>query len=141
MRNELVKLYGKSQIASAPSGKQVEVTVLRTACGKIRACLGGEGPVRWSQSLGEALRFNLKIWDVFIADWTDPGCHLPIDLRQNLLSLGAFVRSKSFVLMAQPERGALETLLQINENLAAGVAQGDSAESAAHCEASADLPA
>ncbi|MBC2594984.1 hypothetical protein H5P28_12020 [Ruficoccus amylovorans] len=118
-------------MASAPSGRQVEVTVLRAASGKIRACLGTEGPVTWSQRLGEALRFNLKIWDVFIADWSAPECQLPLELRQNLLSLGAFIRAKSFGQMANPERATLETLLNINENLAAGVAQGPASTSSA----------
>lgn len=128
MRNDLTKLYNKSRMASAPSGKQIEVTALRMASGRLRACLGSEPPLKWSHELGEALRFNLKVWDIFIADWQDEQCQLPTELRQNLLSLGAFVRSKSFALMAYPEQSTLEVLLQINDNLAEGVSRSPSAE-------------
>lgn len=124
MRSELSKLYRQTQMNSAPSGRQIEVSILQMAAGKLRACMGAEGEVKWSRDLDEALRFNQKVWDVFTADWSNEQCQLDIELRQNLLSLAVFVKKRSFTQMAQPTRDGLSTLVQLNDQLIDGLRGG-----------------
>lgn len=121
MRNKLNKLYRQTQMDAAGSGRQVEISILEMAAGKLRNCLGETGEVAWSRELDEALKFNQKIWDVFTADWSNPDCPLDKSLRENLMSLSVFVKKRSFNVMAQPTRQGLTSLVQLNDNLVEGL--------------------
>ncbi len=124
MHSNLSKLYRQTQMDSAPSGRGVEISVLEMASGKMRAVLGAEGAVRWSRGLDESLKFNQKIWDVLIADWSNPECSLEDGLRGNLLSLGIFVKKRTFAMLAQPTREGIAVLVEVNDNIASGLRRG-----------------
>jgi flagellar protein FlaF len=124
MRNDLSRLYRQTQMNSAPSGRQVEVSILEMASGKLRAIIGTSGDVKWSRELDEALRFNQKVWDVFTADWTRPECSLERAMRENLLSLAVFVKKRTFAMTAQPQREGLEMLVQLNDQIVDGLRRG-----------------
>lgn len=121
MRNKLNKLYRQTQMDAAGSGRQIEISILEMAAGKLRSCLGGTGEIAWSRELDEAVRFNQKIWDVFTADWSNPQCPLDKSLRESLMSLSVFVKKRSFNVMAQPTRQGLTSLVQLNDNLVEGL--------------------
>lgn len=106
---------------SAGSGRQIEISILEMAAGKLRTCLGESGEVTWSRQLDDALRFNQKIWDVFTADWSNPQCPLEKSLRENLMSLSVFVKKRSFAVMANPTRQGLNSLVELNDNLVEGL--------------------
>lgn len=124
MQNKLSKLYRQTQMDSAGSGRQVEISILEMAAGKLRTCLGESGEVTWSRELDEALRFNQKIWDVFTADWSNPECSLEKTLRESLMSLSVFVKKRTFTMMTQPSRQGLAALVDLNDNLAEGLRHG-----------------
>lgn len=124
MRKQLNKLYRQAQMDSAPSGRQIELSVLEMASGKLRAMLVGGEEVKWSRELDEALRFNQKIWDVFSADWMSVENTLPRELRQNLISIAIFVKKKTFLMMANPSAEGLRLLIQLNDNIADGLKAG-----------------
>lgn len=115
---------------SAPTGRKIEISIMEMAASKLRAQLPEEGEVSWSRNFDEALKFNQKIWDVFSADWMSPDSQLPRDLRQNLLSIGIFVKKKTFSVMAMPDRPGLKLLIQLNENIIDGLKAGLSSETA-----------
>jgi len=121
MQNNLSKLYRQTQMNAAGSGRQVEISILEMASGKLRACVGEDGDVRWSRELDAALRFNQKVWDVFTADWSSPECSLERTVRESLLSLGVFVKKRTFAQMAQPSRSGVQSLIQLNDNLVSGL--------------------
>ncbi len=124
MQNRLSKLYRQTQMDAAGSGRQIEISILEMAAGKLRTCIGESGEISWSASLDEALRFNQKVWDVFTADWSNPECSLDKTLRENLMSMGVFVKKRTFVAMAQPSRTSIKTLIDLNDNLAEGLRHG-----------------
>lgn len=109
---------------SAPSGRQIEISILEMSSSKLRGTLEGDGEVKWSRSLDEALKFNQKVWDVFSSDWMNPESQLPRELRQNLLSIAVFVKKKTFTTMAKPDRQAVELLIQLNDNILDGLRVG-----------------
>lgn len=121
MRSKLNKLYRQTQMDAAGSGRQVEISILEMAAGKLRSCLGETGEITWSRELDDAVKFNQKIWDVFTADWSNPECPLDKSLRENLMSLSVFVKKRSFNVMAQPTRQGLTSLVQLNDNLVEGL--------------------
>jgi flagellar protein FlaF len=112
---------------AAGSGRQIEISILEMAAGKLRSCLGETGEVAWSRDLDEAVRFNQKIWDVFTADWSNPQCPLDKSLRESLISLSVFVKKRSFKVISQPSRQGLTSLVQLNDNLVQGLRHSSSA--------------
>ncbi len=124
MRNQLNKLYRQTQMNSAPGGRQIEVSIMEMAASKLRGQLSEDGELKWSRELDDALKFNQKMWDIFSADWMSEESKLPQELRQNLLSIGIFVKKKTFTTMASPDRASLELLIQLNENILEGLKAG-----------------
>lgn len=124
MRNDLSKLYRQTQMDSAPAGRQIEISILEMASGKLRGAIGQEGEVKWSRHLDEALKFNQKIWDVFTADWSNPSCQLERSMRESLLSLAVFVKKRTFTMMANPSREGILPLIELNDNISDGLRTG-----------------
>jgi len=112
--------YEKTQKETV-SGRDVEVNVLEKAAVMMKRCQENWVDDAFNRALDDALRYNQKIWDVFQNDWRSTGCGLPKELRENLLSLGVFVRKTTLDIIAYPKKQKLNSLIQINENLAAGL--------------------
>lgn len=124
MRNQLNKLYRQTQMDSAPQGRHMEISILEMACSKMRVAIGGKSEIKWTRELGEALRFNQKVWDVFTSDWLNEDCKLSDELRQNLVSLAVFIKKKTFTMLAKPDLEGVRLLIQLNENIVDGLRSG-----------------
>jgi len=74
-----------------------------------------------SDGLEDALRYNRKLWSIFLASATDSDSPLPADVRQNVANLGLFVMKQTVSMMTQPKRELLNSLININRELAAGL--------------------
>jgi flagellar protein FlaF len=112
--------YEKTQKETI-SGIDIEVSVLEKAAIMLKRCQENWVDDAFNRALDDALRYNQKIWDVFQTDWRASDCILPREMRENLLSLGMYVRKASLDLMAYPKKEKLRTLISINENLAKGL--------------------
>ena len=71
--------------------------------------------------LALALRFNRRLWTVFMSSVTDPASPLPTDLRQNVANLGIFVAKHTLQLQIEPAARKLDVLININRQIAAGL--------------------
>jgi flagellar protein FlaF len=106
---------------STMSGRDIEARVLTDAARKMRQCqLDWESDNRHA-NLDAALRYNQKVWSVFQVELERDDNPLPVSVRQNLLRLIAFVDKRIFDTMAFPEPEKLTMMIQINENIAAGL--------------------
>ena len=76
--------------------------------------------------LPNALKFNRKLWTVFVTSVTEPESQLPLPVRQNIANLGIFVLSQTAELQVEPVPEKLDILVTINRELAAGL-RGDAA--------------
>ncbi len=112
--------YEKTQKDTLP-GIDIELTVLEKASAMLRRCQENWVENEFDRSLDDALRYNQKIWDVLQNDWRSNDCQLSKSLRENLLSLGMFMRKTSLDIMAYPEKEKLNALIQVNEHLASGL--------------------
>jgi len=121
MQKQLSKLYRQTQMDSAPSGRQIEISILELASSKLRSQLPSAGELAWSHDLDAAMKFNQKVWDVFSADWMNPESRLSRELRQNLLSIAIFVKKKTFTLLANPQAEGLLLLIRLNDNIIDGL--------------------
>ncbi|WP_173978872.1 flagellar biosynthesis regulator FlaF [Magnetospirillum sp. UT-4] len=68
-----------------------------------------------------SLRLNWRLWTIFQAELLAPDCPLPADLRNNVLSLAAFVDKRTMDILANPDLAAIQVLININRELAMGL--------------------
>jgi flagellar protein FlaF len=68
-----------------------------------------------------ALRFNSKLWKVFLTSAVREENPLPVKVRQNVANLGLFVLSHTLKTEANPQASKLDVLININRELAAGL--------------------
>ena len=71
--------------------------------------------------LDNALMYNRRLWTVLIEAVIRDDNQLPVKVRNNLASLGAFVLGETFALMTQPKLDQLKTIIKINRGIAAGL--------------------
>ena len=72
--------------------------------------------------LNEALRYNRLLWTIFISTVTKSDNPLPQAIRQNVANLGIFVMKHTIGILAEPKPEKISSLIEINRNLAAGLA-------------------
>lgn len=77
--------------------------------------------VSTSHDLAAALRFNRRLWTVFMSSVTDPQSTLPQDVRENVANLGIFIAKHMLALQIEPAAQKLDVLININRQLAAGL--------------------
>jgi flagellar protein FlaF len=101
------------------SPRELEATLLLKAAAKLQAVHD-----RWddkSNNLDDAVRYNRRLWTVFIDAVLQDDSVLPIAVRQNLANLGLFVMGETFSLMTNPLPKNLISLININREVAAGL--------------------
>ncbi|CAA7612732.1 flagellar biosynthesis regulator FlaF [Magnetospirillum sp. SS-4] len=68
-----------------------------------------------------AVRLNWRLWTIFQADLSTPECEVPLELRQNMLSLANFVDKRSVEIISSRNRDMATALININRQLAGGL--------------------
>lgn len=68
-----------------------------------------------------ALTYNRKLWTVFLTSVTKDENPLPIAIKQNVANLGIFVMNQTITVLARPAPEKLAVLININQELAAGL--------------------
>jgi len=76
------------------------------------------------QRLDEALKYNQQVWSFFQVEVSAEENPLPLEIKRNILSLSAYVDKRIFEIMAYPAPEKIDILVNINQNLAAGL-RGD----------------
>ena len=68
-----------------------------------------------------ALRYNQRLWTIFMTSVTGPESTLPQDVRENVANLGIFIAKHTLQLQIEPAARKLDVLININRQLAAGL--------------------
>jgi flagellar protein FlaF len=79
---------------------------------------------RWDESdsgLMPALMFNRKLWSIFLGDALSDTNPEAIGIRQNIANIGIFVMTQCAALQLKPDVSGLQSLIDINRNIAAGL--------------------
>jgi flagellar protein FlaF len=101
------------------SPRELEATLLLKAASRLQAVQDGWD--RTKPELDDALRYNRKLWTIFVTSITSPDHPLPPEVRQNVANLGFFVLNQTISILADPQPGRLAPLININRELAAGL--------------------
>ena len=103
------------------SGRKLEAAVLAKAAQKLKKCQDNWNAADLDKKLEEALKFNQRIWSIFQGELVREDHPLPKKLRLDILKLGAFVDRRILETMAYPSPEKLNVVVNINNNLAAGL--------------------
>ena len=87
-----------------------------------------DGPI---EAFRVALRRNWRLWTIFQASLLDPECTMPAEVRSNLLGLANFIDRQTAELLANPDPGKIEALVNINRQISEGLLEGARATTAA----------
>ncbi len=88
-----------------------------------------------------ALRHNQELWTVLQVCLCEPDNLLPLDIKGILLNLSRYVDKTTFRALADGNRAALGSLININRNIAAGLQKKQEQAPSAQPLASAPPPA
>lgn len=103
------------------SGREIEAAVLTKAAVKLKECQDCWDAPDSDSRLEEALKYNQRIWSIFQSELSREDHELPKKLRLDILRLAAFIDRRIFETMASPAPDKLNIVIDINNNLAAGL--------------------
>ena len=118
MQNQAVQAYQQTARQTA-APRDLEANLLSAAAAHFQRIRDD-----WellASELPTALKFNRKLWTVFITSVVDEESQLPPNVRQNIANLGVFVLSQTAELQVTPVPEKLDILVKINRELAAGL--------------------
>ena len=111
----------RAALKTTMSGREIEASVLTKAALMLKNCQENWDSENRSAKLEEALKFNQLIWSIFQSDLTNTNNPLPKKLKEDILSLAAFIDKRIFDVMAYPSPEKLTLIININLNIAAGL--------------------
>jgi flagellar protein FlaF len=122
MQTQTQSLRTYESVAKATlSGREIEAAVLTKAAVKLKDCQDNWDAPHRDNRLEEALNYNQRIWSIFQSDLSREDHELPKKLRLDILRLAAFIDRRIFETMAFPSPEKLKIVIDINNNLAAGL--------------------
>src|SRR5436853_5539046 len=91
--------YGKvaKQIANP---RELEADLLLKAASRLQSVHDAWADKK--QLLDDALRYNRKLWTIFLTSATDNENPLPAGIRQNVANLGLFVMNQTLATISDP---------------------------------------
>ena len=111
----------KSTDQATMSGRKIEATVLTKAALKLKECQNNWDAENRDQKLDDALKFNQRIWSILQAELAKEDNPLPMQLKRDLLSLSVFIDRRILETLAYPSPEKLSIIIDINNNIAAGL--------------------
>jgi flagellar protein FlaF len=68
-----------------------------------------------------ALLFNRRLWTIFMSAAESNDNPQPVEVRQNIRNIAVFVMQRTIEMQADPKPEKLQSLIDINSNIAAGL--------------------
>jgi flagellar biosynthesis activator protein FlaF len=102
------------------NAREIEAQALLKAAKQLRDVQNNwTGP---DTKLHKALLFNRRLWTIFMSAAESDENPQPIEVRQNIASIGVFVMKQTVEMQMNPDPSKLKPLIDINCNIAAGLA-------------------
>lgn len=120
MPGKAIDAYKSVQLETQ-NGRELESSLLSKAALLLKVCQDHWDHEGHPERLDDALRFNQRLWTFFQSELLEETNPLPAQLRQDLLSLSAFVDKRTFEVMAYPAQEKLSVLININKQIAEGL--------------------
>lgn len=117
MQNAHLAYSNTAKITESP--RQLEASLLLKAASRLQELHDG-----WTDdpsALEPVLQYNRRLWSIFMGSVTSEDSPLPLEVRNNVASLGAFIFKQTLDLQLEPSPEKLLPLININRELAAGL--------------------
>ena len=115
------KAYEKTLKTTTLSGRNLEATVLTKAARLLIVCKEKWNEEGHFKRLDDALTYNQKIWTIFQDELAKEDHPMPAELRRNILKLSLMIDKRIIDVMSDPSAEKLELIININNNIAAGL--------------------
>ena len=116
--SDAAQAYARTADTTA-SPREIEARALLKAAKQLQDVATG-----WAgadERMHSALIFNRKLWAIFMSAAMEDDNPQPREVRQNIANIGIFVMKQTSEMQASPDVRKLESLININRNLAAGL--------------------
>jgi len=110
----------KSHQSKGESDREIEARALLSCASQLDAARGAEGN---RQVYTEAIRRNQRLWTIFQVALCDPSNPLTPELKSILLNLSCYVDKVSFRAINDFKPALLQSLIEINRSIAAGLSK------------------
>jgi flagellar biosynthesis activator protein FlaF len=120
MPNTALDVY-QSVHRVAASARQLEAALLFKAARQLEAVAATWDAPDRAERLRSALQYNTRLWAVFQASMEDPENQLPSQIRVNVLVLIRFIDRRTLEVLAAPQAGKLQPLIEINRQIGMGL--------------------
>jgi flagellar biosynthesis activator protein FlaF len=120
VHNNLLEAYKTVDKKTMP-GRETEARVLTQAALKLKDCRDNWSAKDRDEKLDEALKYTQRIWSIFQGELSNEDNPLPRQLKVNLLRLSSFIDKRIFETMSYPSPEKLTSVININQNIAAGL--------------------
>ncbi len=74
------------------------------------------------ENLSEVLEKNRLLWTVIASAVSEDTCQQPLEVRNNIANLAVFIFKRTMALLLEPKPEGLDILININLNIAKGLA-------------------
>jgi flagellar biosynthesis activator protein FlaF len=111
--------YARTSTTTA-SPREIEAQALLKAARQLQ-----EVQANWNgpdKAMQNALLFNRRLWSIFMSAAQANDNPQPLEVRQNITNIGVFVMKQTVEMQINPDPSKLKSLIDINCNLAAGLA-------------------
>lgn len=117
-----MKSYQQTPVEGNPT--QTEAWALsQAALRMLRAVEGGN-----VDEISSAVRLNWRLWTIFQSDLLAQDCPVPVEIRNNMLSLAAFVDKQTLAFMGDKDVSKVDVLINIDRELAMGMFEGQNSD-------------
>ena len=111
--------YARTSQTTAPP-REIEAQALLKAARQLQDVQANwTGP---DKNMHHALLFNRRLWSIFMSAVETNDSPQPLEIRQNIANIGVFVMKQTVEMQIAPHPEKLKPLIDINCNLAAGLA-------------------
>ena len=117
MSQDKLQAYAQTQKSALPP-REVEAMAFTKAALMLDEAKGQTDDY---DAYAAALKFNQLLWTIIQADIIDTSNQLPAQLKANILSLSIFVDKQTVKALADTNGEYLDSLIDINKNLAEGL--------------------
>lgn len=113
--------YGQAPYNSMPQPGNPRATEAWALTEAARRMSLAQKPEVSDEELLGAVRLNWRLWTIFQAELASPECPLPIEMRQDMLSLCNFVDKRTVEIISDVDRTKIDVLININRQIASGL--------------------
>ena len=117
MHNAVQAYSSASHVTSSP--REIEAQALLKAARQLQDVMAN-----WAgadSNMHKALLYNRRLWSIFMSAAVTNDNPQPMQIRQNIANIGIFVLKQTVEMQMDPDPAKLQSLIDINRNLAAGL--------------------